>query len=118
MDVALRRPHHRCESNVKGLSGALDRRFIEKCLSPGSILAGRYGHRTATSFVQACSPTGVNEDNTVSMTVAIHFGEATTMEYSHKISTKTRGIFNRLLWYTLLVRSGSRIFARMRSQKP
>ena len=85
-------------------SSTLHRHFTERDPAPGSIPAGRYGHRTAASCkahfddisadaqkfcvalrkAGASSPTGVNEDNIFSMEVAIHLGEAATINQNRE----------------------------------
>lgn len=82
----------------------LHRRFGEQGPPTASVVDGKYGFRTADSCrkhvaelsadaqkfgialrkVRVCNPTGVNEDDILSMAVAVHMGKAATMDYAMK----------------------------------
>lgn len=106
----------------KTFAEALRRRFIENGPSP-PVPDGRYGNRNAASCkshfdaisadaqkfyvslrkVRACSPTGVTEDNIISMAVAIHVGKCIMMEYGNKDFDKDTWSVNRA-WKVLSTR--------------
>lgn len=92
------------DQKAKRFSEAMHRRFIEKGPQPPAVPDGKYGNRPVMSCkahfsdlsadvqkfavalrkVHASNPTGVNEDNVLSMAVAIHLGKTTMMEYKYK----------------------------------
>lgn len=92
------------DQTAKRFVQTVRRRFIEKGPDPSDVTEGRYGYRSAISIrqhfsdlsadvqkfslslskVQACNPTGVGDDGIISMAVAIHTGQTTTMDYAYK----------------------------------
>lgn len=92
------------DQKAKVFFNTLHRRFIEKGPPPSKVLNGKYGFRSAESCrkhvadlsadvqkfntalrkLRACGPTGVNEDQVLSMAVAIHMEVTNSMDYEHK----------------------------------
>lgn len=92
------------DQKAKVFFDTMYRRFVEKAPCFGNVVEGKYGFRSSESCLKhvaelsadaqkfevalrkvlACNPTGVNEDDILSMAVAVHMGKARTMDYEIK----------------------------------